>query len=187
MKYLKRNGKTILSGLLELVVGVLLFIDPTGLTNMILKGIGIVLLLCGAVCVVRYFRTDPTQAMLEQSLFKGLLMLLVGCCLIFWTKLVENLFPVLAQVYGLVILVAGIMKAQQTVDLLRMRIRYWFLSGLGTVAAIVFAVLLLRNPFASVETLWMVAAISLIVEAVLDLVVLIFTGGGNRMGDVGKE
>ncbi len=66
MRYFRRNGKTILSGILELVVGILLLINPEGLTNAIFKGIGIVLLLCGAFCAVQYFRTEPAQAALER-------------------------------------------------------------------------------------------------------------------------
>lgn len=183
MRYLRRNGKTILSGILELVVGILLFINPEGLTNVIFKGIGIVLLFCGAFCAVQYFRTEPMRAVLEQNLFKGLLMLLVGCCLTFYTGVLGTVFAELARVYGLVILIAGIMKIQQTVDLLRLKVRFWFLSVLGALAALVFAGLLLFYPFETAGALWQLAAISLIVEAVLDIVLLLFTGGGKRMSD----
>ncbi len=185
MRYLRRNGQTILSGVLELLVGILLLVNPEGLTNAIFKGIGVVLLLCGAFCAVQYFRTEPAQAALEQNLFKGLLLLLVGCCLTFNTGILGALFAELAQVYGLVILVVGIMKVQQTVDLLRLKVRYWFLSVFGALAALVFAGLLLFYPFETAGALWQLAAISLIVEAVLDLVLLLFTGGGKRVrGDV---
>ena len=183
MRYLRRNGKTILSGILELVVGILLFINPEGLTNVIFKGIGIVLLFCGTFCAVQYFRTEPMRAVLEQNLFKGLLMLLVGCCLTFYTGVLGTVFAELARVYGLVILIAGIMKIQQTVDLLRLKVRFWFLSVLGALAALVFAGLLLFYPFETAGALWQLAAISLIVEAVLDIVLLLFTGGGKRMDD----
>lgn len=183
MRYLRRNGKTILSGILELLVGILLFINPEGLTNVIFKGIGIVLLFCGAFCAVQYFRTEPMRAVLEQNLFKGLLMLLVGCCLTFYTGVLGTVFAELARVYGLVILIAGIMKIQQTVDLLRLKVRFWFLSVLGALAALVFAGLLLFYPFETTGALWQLAAISLIVEAVLDIVLLLFTGGGKRMSE----
>lgn len=61
-------------------------------------------------------------------------------------------------------------------DLLRLKVRYWFLAGINAALAILFAAIILSNPFVSTVVLWRVAAISLIVEAALDVVVLIMMG-----------
>lgn len=61
-------------------------------------------------------------------------------------------------------------------DLLRLKAWYWFLAGTNAVLAILFMSIILSNPFASTIVLWRMSAISLIVEAVLDVVVLIMTG-----------
>ena len=64
------------------------------------------------------------------------------------------------------------MKLQQGVDLLRLKARFWFLAGINALLAIVFGAIILGNPFTSTIVLWRVSAISLIVEAVLDIAVL---------------
>jgi len=72
------------------------------------------------------------------------------------------------------ILLSAISKLQWAVDLLRKRQRYWFVTLIGALLSLVFAVIVLANPFAATATLWMFVAISLIVEAVADIVSFIF-------------
>ena len=183
MGFLKQNGGAIVAGLVELLVGVLLFVDPVGFTSGILMAVGIILLLRGVVCLIRYFRTNPVQATLEQNFSKGLVMILLGGFLVLRTQQVIALFPLLTHLYGVAILIVGVVKLQQGVDLLRLKARYWFLAGINALLAILFAAIILSNPFTSTIVLWQVAAISLIVEAVLDVVVLIMTGKGSAQAE----
>lgn len=167
---------TLLAALAELLIGILLFVEPVRFTSGILLCVGVILLVFGVICVLRYFRAEPMQAALEQNLAKGLVMLLLGGFLAFQTDWAISLFPLLTHLYGIAILIIGIVKLQQGVDLLRLKLRYWFLAGINAVLAILFAMIILSNPFASTIALWRVAAISLIVEAVFDVVVLVMTG-----------
>ena len=170
MGFVKQNGSAIVAGLVELLIGILLFVDPEGFTTGILMAVGIILLLGGVVCLIRYFRAEPVQAALEQNFSKGLLMILLGGVLALRTQQIIDLF-LLAHLYGIAILIIGIVKLQQSVDLLRLKARYWFLAGINALLAIVFAAIILSDP----PVLWQLAAISLIAEAVLDVVVLIMT------------
>ena len=52
--------------------------------------------------------------------------------------------------------------------MLRLKSRFWFLAGVNALLAIVFAAIILNDP----PILWQLAAISLIVEAILDIAVL---------------
>ena len=175
MGFLKQNGSAIVIGLVELLIGILLFVDPVGFTSGILMAVGIIFLICGAICLIRYFNTEPVQAALEQNFSKGLVMILLGGFLALRTQQAIALFPLLTHLYGVAILVIGVVKLQQGVDLLRLKARYWFLAGVNALLAILFAAIILNNPFASTIALWQVSAISLIVEAILDIVVLIVT------------
>lgn len=176
MKFVKQNGSVIAIGLVELLIGILLFVDPVGFTSGILTAVGATLLMCGVLCLIHYFNTEPVQAALEQNFSKGLVMILLGGFLALRTQQAIALFPLLTHLYGVAILVIGVAKLQQGVDLLRLRARFWFLAGINALLAILFGAVILSNPFASTIVLWRVAAISLIMEAVLDIVVLIVTG-----------
>lgn len=180
MGFMKQNGGPIVAGFLELLVGILLFVNPIGFTSGILMAVGIILLVGGVICLIHYFNTEPVQAALEQNFSKGLVLILLGGFLALRTQQIIALFRLLTQLYGIAILIIGVLKLQQGVDLLRMKARYWFLAAVNAVLAILFAAVILSNPFTTVEVLWRVAAISLIVEAVLDVVVLIMTGTGSE-------
>lgn len=180
MEFFKQNGNTIVAGLAELLVGIPLFANPIGFTSGILTAIGAVLLVCGAICLIHYFNTEPVQAALEQDFSKGLILILLGGFLALRTQRIIAFFSLLTHLYGVAILILGVVKLQQGVDLLRLKERYWFLAAVNAVLAILFAAVLLSSPFASTIVLLRVAAISLIVEAVLDVMVLIMTGKSSE-------
>ena len=178
MKFLKRNAHVILLCLFEALIGVLLVVDPIGFTSGIIIAFGIALLAAGLICTVGYFRTDSVEAALRGTLVKGLAMLLTGAfCILNPTWFIAT-FPLLTILYGVVILFAGLSKVQWAIDALRLKTGRWFLPAISAVVSIICGFVVLSNPFASTLLLWMFTGISLIIEAVLDVVVLFFGRGG---------
>lgn len=180
MKYVKQNVSNIIVCLFEAVVGILLLVDPVGFTSWILVLFGAALMVAGLLSIIRYFRTPAMEAAVGQLLVKGLVLLVAGgfCAFNYGWFLVT--FPLLSVVYGIGILLAGLSKIQWAVDLLRMHRKKWFWATLSAVISIVCAVVILSNPFTSSAILWMFAGISLIVEAVFDVVALIVGGRGKE-------
>ena len=173
MKYVKEHSGGMVVCLCELLVGILLLIDPVGFTSAILMGAGVVLVAMGVVEVVKYFRADAREAALSQTLVKGILAVLGGGFCLFRTEWFFVTFPVLAMFYGAAILVTGISKIQLAMDLFRRGNKQWFWAAINAAVTIVCAVVVLRNPFASTAVLWMFTGISLIAEAVLDVVTMV--------------
>ena len=83
-------------------------------------------------------------------------------------------FPLLTVIYGVVTLMTGLSKVQWAIDMLRQKQKYWFVALIGALLTLVFAVLILCNPFSSTAILWTFIAISLIVEAVMDILAFVF-------------
>lgn len=173
MKSLKANLHGILMSAFEVLVGVLLIIDPVGFTSGIIVAVGIVLVLGGIWQVVRYFRAEPEEAAKEQALLIGMIMLLGGAFFALSSNWLINAFPLLTILYGIGILVSGLMKVQWTVDKLRMKKNDWYLMAVSTLVSLVCSALILWNPFATMATLWKFTAITLILEAVFDLIAII--------------
>ena len=174
MKFLKHNANVILLCLFEALIGVLLVVDPIGFTSGIIIAFGIGLLFAGLICVIGYFRSDPIEAALKGELVKGLSMLLAGgFCVLQPTWFIAT-FPLLTILYGVVILIAGLCKVQWTIDALRLKTGRWFLPAISAAVSIICGFLVLSNPFETTLILWMFTGISLIVEAALDVVVLLF-------------
>lgn len=83
-------------------------------------------------------------------------------------------FPLLTILYGIIILITGLLKIQWAVDMLRMKIQKWFFAAIGAALSLLFAAVILMNPFESTVFLWRFVAVSLILEAILDIVTLFY-------------
>ncbi len=174
MKVLKHDlGKLVLC-LCELVIGILLFVDPVGFTSYIIRIAGVLLLVAGIVSLIRYFRMDPMDARFGHGLAVGILELAGGLfCLVRYSWFIAT-FPVLTILYGLVNLIGGVMKIQWTVDMIRCgkvtgKEKNWQLSAVSAAVSTVFAILILLNPFTTTEIVWGVVAVSLVLSSLLDI------------------
>lgn len=169
------SGKLLLC-LCELAVGILLFIDPVGFTASIITAVGIVLILMGIISIIRYFRAAPDTARLEQGLVKGICSVLAGAFGVMKAEWLISIFPLLTIAYGVTILVTGIVRVQWAADMLRMKTGRWYIAAIGALLSIILAVIILCNPFGTTAFLWTFTAVTLIVEAVIDILVMIFMG-----------
>ena len=86
------------------------------------------------------------------------------------------------MLYGVGILLTGIAKIQWTVDMARLKMSKWFLAAIGAALSILFAAVILMNPFQSTTFLWTFVAVSLIVEAALDAIALLLSRGSAQTG-----
>lgn len=174
---LKRSLSGVAMSLVELIIGILLLVSPVGFTSGIIVAFGIVLMIMGIGSMVKYFHTEPEEAAVSQSLVKGLIELLAGAFCAFNSHWFIATFPVLTLVYGVVILVTGITKLQWTVDIIRMKRSKWLWMAISAAISIVCGITVITNPFSTTAVLWMFIGISLIVDAVFDMIGGIF---GNR-------
>jgi len=176
MNKLSRNMGNILVCIFEILIGVLLLIDPIGFTSKIIMGAGVVLLILGIWNVFKYFKEPPEVAALDNCLANGLLFMLIGGFCTFKAEWFVLTFPVLTVIYGVFNLIIGICKVQWAADMLRAKHRYWYAAAFGAVITLVFAVLILVNPFASTQFLWTFIAITMILEAIIDLLTAVMRG-----------
>lgn len=180
MKKLKKSLNGILVCIFEVLVGILLLIDPVNFTTGIICAAGAVLMVMGVISVIRYFKADSVEAAVGQYLTKGLVELVAGAFCAFKSYWFVVTFPAITLIYGVVILLTGLSKVQLTVDMLRAKSRKWFLAIISAVISIACGVVILSNPFTSTAVLWVFTGITLIVEAVVDLVTLIVSGKDSK-------
>ncbi|MCM1055599.1 MAG: DUF308 domain-containing protein [Bacteroides sp.] len=175
MEKKKQNiiGKLIMS-LGEVALGVLLLVNPIGFTTGILIAVGVLLAVAGLGWIIGYFRADPLTAQLGQGLVKGICAMIAGLFCIFRSEWFIATFPLLTIVYGIIVLVTGVVRIQWAADMLRMKFGRWYIAAAGAALSIVLAAVILINPFETTAVIWTFIAVSLIVEAVADFIVLIF-------------
>ena len=165
------RGKTgsILTCIIEIVVGVLLLINPVGFTSGIIIGMGMVLCIAGAVSTVRYFVVPPMEAAKGQLLFKGLVTLMAGAACIAKYEWIMGAFPLLTVLYAIAMLVLAAAKLQKMADQKRSHALRWYMPGISAGIAAALAGIILVNPFGAATAVWTFAGVSLIAEAIVEI------------------
>ncbi len=174
MSKVDRSMGNVLACIVEIIIGILLLINPVGFTAGIIMTLGIILAVMGISNIVGYFRTAAEEAAQGSGLVKGLLLVGGAFVCLFKTQWLIAAFPLITVFYGILILITGISKLQLGVDLLRLKQKYWYVALIGAVLSVIFAAVILMNPFTSTGVLWTFIAISLIVEAIMDILTFIF-------------
>ncbi|MGN0307803.1 MAG: DUF308 domain-containing protein [Lachnospiraceae bacterium] len=173
MRLSSKTGSIILS-LCEVIIGILLLVNPVGFTAGIIIFLGIILLILGITNVVQYFRTEPEIAALKQSLTRGCIGILAGLFCMFNSNWFIAAFPILTILYGIGMLIVGIAKVQWTIDKIRLKMKKWFWTAISAALTILCAVIILYNPFSSTAVLWIFLAVILIAGAIIDIIAAIF-------------
>ena len=159
--------------ILEIVVGVLLLIEPVGFTSGIIIGAGVLMCLGGGLSIVRYFMVKPDVAAQKQLLFKGVLALMAGVVCITKCDWFIAAFPLLTVLYAIALLVLAAGKLQKMADLKRMGASRWYMPGISALLAAVMAAIILINPFGAVAAIWTFVAISLIAKAIVEILTIV--------------
>jgi len=168
------HGKSgsIITCILEIVVGVLLLINPVGFTSGIIIGAGVLLCLGGLLSIVRYLMMKPDIAAQKQLLFKGLLAILGGAVCITKYDWFLSAFPLLTVLYAIAMLILAAGKLQKMADMKRLNLPRWYMPGISAAMAAILAAIILLNPFGAVAAVWTFVAISLIAEAIVEIVTI---------------
>ncbi len=168
------HGKSgsIITCILEIVVGVLLLINPVGFTSGIIIGAGVLLCLGGLLSIVRYFMMKPDIAAQKQLLFKGLLAILGGAVCITKYDWFLSAFPLLTVLYAIAMLILAAGKLQKMADMKRLGLPRWYMPGISAAMAAVLSAIILLNPFGAVAAVWTFVAVSLIAEAIVEIVTI---------------
>lgn len=65
---LKRNLSSMAMSIAELIIGILLLVNPIGFTSGIIIAFGIVLMIMGVSKTIKYYRAEPEEAAVSQIL-----------------------------------------------------------------------------------------------------------------------
>lgn len=150
-----------------IVLGLVLLVMPGLATSVVFNVVGIGCILIGLVYVVRYCRLEAQLALLSNDMALGLGWIIGGLICIIFKNLFVSLLPIL---FGLVMLVGGVIKIQSTLGFRRMNAGRWYLELISAAVSVVLGLLILMNPFSTALLLMRVIGVSLIVEGVMDLV-----------------
>ncbi len=168
----KRYGNILITILAELIIGLLLLKNPVGFTKSIIMGIGVVLLVLAVYNLVSYALDRRISMESEANRTLGIVTAVLGIILVLGRNWIMATFSVITLFYGILMLIGGVSKLSQTISMRRDE-RNWVFALLSAIITIIAAVIIIANPFSTTMLLWQFIGLSLIVEAVIDLVVMI--------------
>ncbi len=170
MKRLKSNFSIVLLILFEGIVGFMLFGNPERFTRGVIIFFGIIMLIIGTGNLIQALRTRVDGAPDSYMMIAAVADLIIGVILTAGNKLVFGIFPVIAVIYGIFMIIVGMHKVRVYHSLKKEGYLPSIISVISGIAAIALGIIIVLNPFGTVETLWKFAGIVLIGEAVLDLI-----------------
>ena len=170
VKKLKWN--LVLMSVLYLGLGIFLLLKPTTALNIVCYALGAVVLICAAVQLVRYFAVERGVFQSQLTLISGLICLGLGAFLIIRSDIVVSILPI---VFGLFVIFDSIGRVQNALDLRRCGYDSWKGFLLLPVLSIVLGVVMILNPFGTMETLVMAIGVILVIEGAINLLSALYT------------
>ena len=174
MDKFKNNLPMVLLIIFELAVGILLLINAELFTRIIIIAFGLALIGIGVLFLIRSFSDRDTGLMSWVALAVSIVALAVGVLCTFFSGAIINVFAILAVIYGVILVLSAIFKLKTYFDVRKMGLEPSPFTLIGAAVSLVFGVLIIINPFKTVEVLWIFTGISLIVQAAVDIVMLVF-------------
>lgn len=176
----KSNQTNLTFSIVEFVIGIILLLRPKGFTSLIVMLLGIGLMITGVISIINYFRKDKFEAMKTNLLSKGLLCFLLGVFFAFKSSWIISSFPITTVLYGVFMMIVGVVKFQTAIDCCRFKIRCWYINFIGAMITLLCSVLIIVNPFSATEAIWKFIAISMLVEAATDIVSYILINNSKK-------
>ena len=162
----KLKWNLILMSLLYLALGIFLLMVPGTALNVVCYALGGVVLACAAVQLVRYFVVERGVFQSQLTLISGLVCLALGAFLIIRSDVVVRVLPI---VFGLFVIFDSLGRIQNALELRRCEYSSW------KMLSVVLGIVMVVDPFGTMETLVMAIGLILILEGALNLLSALYT------------
>ena len=168
----KLKWNLVLMSILYLGLGVFLLLVPGTAMNIVCYALGGVVLACAAVQLVRYFVVERGVFQSQLTLISGLVCLALGAFLIIRSDVVVRVLPI---VFGLFVIFDSLGRIQNALELRRCEYSSWKIFLLLAVLSVVLGIVMVVDPFGTMETLVMAIGLILILEGALNLLSALYT------------
>lgn len=149
----------------SIVVGIILTIFPGATLRTIGRLISAALFIMGAVAIVTYLKRNAEDNFMRNDFLKGLVEITLGVCTLIKADLIVNILPV---VLGVVVIISGCKKLQETIDMFKAKSQSWLLILILAVINIAVGIVIVCNPFKTMTVITIVTGAGLIYGGVMD-------------------
>ncbi|MGN1420206.1 MAG: HdeD family acid-resistance protein [Eubacterium sp.] len=162
----KLKNLSIITIIASAVMGIVLLVRPGETLYVVSMICGITMIALGIGALISYFAKDRNLFLIVLAVISVITGIIV--CVEY-----KNIVSILLFLFGLFILISGIVDLITSIDVRRYGFGDWIVSFLLSVATAILGLLIVINPFSSSLAVIRLLGISLIVYAVLDLIAFI--------------
>ncbi len=157
---------------LWLVAGLALLIWPRFSSELVCHVLGILCVLYGVVKLFGYFSKDPYRLAFQFDLALGLLCIVLGGVLLFFSKALLALLPVIVGIFSMV---SGVFRLQTAFEARRFGLDKWWGLLILSLAMMAVGVVLLVRPFASAMLALRLIGLAMLINGVQDITATAYT------------
>ena len=150
-----------------MVLGVVIIISPGKTLNIFSYILAATLIVFGTINLIQYMRTDAMEVFNKYDLVIGFSSIIGGVLIITNVDKFQNIILI---ALGFMVMISGILKFQNSVNLMRLKANNWHITFGMAIINIVFGVILLINPFA-IELFLVLLGIGFIFSGLTDIIV----------------
>lgn len=161
---------SIISTLIMLIFGILLFIFPETVINSITIGMGVIFIMIGIVPIINYFRFRKKGFSTTFSFMLGIFCIVAGLILLMNKNILGTIIPILTGVW---MIINSINRISISMDLRDDNISFWSITFIYAILTLILGVLLILDPVNGGKFVTKSIGIIICVYSVFDIVDLI--------------
>ena len=161
---------SIVSTLVMLVFGILLFVFPETVIKSIAIGLGTIFIMIGIVPIINYFRYRKSGFSTTFSFMMGVFCIVVGLILLMNENILGTIIPIITGVW---MIINGINRISIAMDLRDDKVSYWVITFIYAIITLIVGVLLILDPASGGKLVTKTIGIIICIYTIIDLVDLI--------------
>lgn len=162
----KMRNSLIIMSVLYLILGIIMLIFPTEVSDFICYLVGLMFVFLGVSAVVMYMKEDEKTPFSSFTLVFGILFGAFGVYIVLNPKLLASFIPL---VVGVFLIVDSISKLSLSFDLKKIQYKNWWQMMIVAFVILTCGIFLLTNPFAVVKVSIMVIGAILIALSISNI------------------
>ena len=166
MKFLKSIKYNLLSSaILCVLLGIVLLVYPDTSITVVCRVVGAIVLITGLGFVGSYLRVGRTRWFGKIELVFGSIFAILGGFVMLYPLGIVSIVPL---VFGILLVYHGIANMKQALELRQYKDKGWWLPVLIAATTIVLGVIIMRNPFGTIEMLMRIIGICILYDGLMN-------------------
>lgn len=157
------------SAVLCIILGVVLVIYPNTSLAIVCRAVGVIVLITGLGFLVSHMRGGIVSWFYKLDLILGAIFVILGGYILLNPLGLLSIIPI---VFGVLLIYHGISDLGQALELRKYEANRWWISIIIAIITIALGILVMRNPFDTIEMLMKIIGVCLVYDGLSDLLLV---------------